>query len=191
MNILKRIGAALGVAKPADEMAKAYPESALDPAQGFSGHPAKAFLGGKGIYAYRMEFAVFEADGARVIQAIASEFELASQDTFQEGSTRSGGKAVHFSLRPEFGGAVVVIVTNTIPLIEKIDALTLQPPPPWMAFPAVDPSTLGSLQGATEYWWDWLFMPFWSAADSAARARYLAKYPTTEDWLEFLALHAP
>lgn len=191
MGLLKRMAAALGGAKPIDEMVKAYPEDALGGAGSFSGYPEKSFLGAKGVFAYRMEFMVSERDGARVVEAIASDFELASRATFQEGPASGGGKSIHFSLRPEFGGALVVIVTNSVRLIEKIDALRLQPPPPWIVFPAVDPSTLGSLQGSLEYWWDWLFLPFWNAADASAKASYLEKFPASAEWMEFLETHAP
>lgn len=191
MNIFKRMGAALGGAKPVDEMARAYPESALETRKDFSAYPAKTFLGAKCVFAYRLEFAVSEHDAARVIDAIAAAFPLSSRDTFQEGSAQGAGAAVHFSLRPEFGGAVAVIVTNSTSLLDNIDALALEPPPPWIAFPELDPSTVGSLQGSIEYWWDWLFLPFWSAADHDTRARYLARHPADQDWLDFLAAHAP
>jgi hypothetical protein len=191
MGLLKRITAALGGGNSIDEMVEAYPEAVLDGALSLSGYPQKSFLGAKGICAYRLEFMVSEQDGARVVDAIASEFEIPSRDTFQDGPARNGGKSIHFSLRPEFGGAVVVIVTNSVRLIEKIDALHLQPPPPWIVFPCAAPATLGSLQGSLEYWWDWLFLPFWSAADTDERARYLANYPASADWIEFLATHAP
>lgn len=190
MNILKRIGAALGAAKPIDDMARAYPESALDPAQGFAPYPEKVFLGAQNIFAYRLEFMVCEADAERVVQAAASEFDLPSLATFQEGPSKKGGLRLHFSSRPEFGGAVVVLVTNSVSLLRELDALELAPPPPWTVFPELDPSTLGSLQGSIEYWWDWFFLPFWSSADESARARYLAKHPTSAPWVEFVACHA-
>jgi len=191
MNIFKRIGAALGASKPVDEMAAAYPQSALGLAENLSAYPHKVLLADQGVFAYRMEFATFEADAARVVGAIAAEFPLPSLASFQDGQVRNERTAAHFSLRPEFRGAVVVIVTNALPLIAAIDALKLQPPPPWIVFPDADPSALGSLQGDIEYWWDWLFLPFWSAADEATRSRYLTTYPTNEDWLEFLDSHAP
>jgi hypothetical protein len=105
----------------------------------------------------------------------------------EQGQSRHGDKSVHFSIRPEFNGAVVVVVTNSTVLIEKIDNLHLEPPPPWFAFPNVDPSTLGDLQGSMEYWWDWLFGPFWNALDDTGRANYLSRFPPDEDWAEFLS----
>ncbi|SEN88938.1 hypothetical protein SAMN05428959_103619 [Duganella sp. CF517] len=191
MNIFKRIGAVLGGSKPIDEMAQAYPQSALDPAQDLANYPAKVFLGEKNIFAYRLEFMVSEPDAARVVQTVGSEFDLPSHATFQEGPAKKGSLSLHFSSRPEFGGAVVVIVTNSIPLLKKIDALDLAPPPPWVVFPEADPLALGSLQGAMEHWFDWLFLPFWNSADPATRSRYVAKHGASKEWREFLVLHAP
>lgn len=190
MNILKRIGAALGAAKPIDDMAQAYPESALDPARDFARYPEKVFLGAQDIFAYRLEFMVSEADAARVVEAAACEFDLPSLAAFQEGPSKRGGLSLHFSSRPEFGGAVIVLVTNSVALLKRLDALELAPPPPWVVFPEVDPSTLGSLQGSMEYWWDWFFLPFWRSADELARQRYMAKYPTGAPWHEFVTCHA-
>ena len=175
--------------KPSDEMAGLYPRSALGLAENLSAYPHKLLLADQGIFAYRMEFATFEADAARVVGAIAAEFPLHSLAGFQDGQARSERTSAHFSIRPAFRGAVVVIVTNALPLIAAIDALELPPPPPWIVFPEADPSALGSLQGDIEYWWDWLFLPFWSAANEATRSHYLATYPTNEDWMEFLDFH--
>jgi hypothetical protein len=187
MNFFKRIAAALGTGAPQDDMASRYPSAALATTSSFSAYPPKVFLKEKGIFAYRLEFATFEADAIRVVQALGSEFILTDQATFQEGQSRHGDKSVHFSVRPEFNGAVVVGITNSIVLIEKIDNLHIEPPPPWFAFPDVDPSTLGALQGSMAYWWDWLFSPFWSALDGNQRVNYLSRFPPPhEDWLDFL-----
>lgn len=189
MNILKRIGVALGASKPIDDMAREYPESALDPAQDFARYPEKVFLGGKNIFAYRLEFTVSEADAERVVSAMGSQFDLPSHATFQECTAKNGSHSIHLSSRPEFGGAVIVMVTNSVALLKEIDALDLTPPPPWVVFSDADPSTLGSLQGSMEYWWEWLFMPYWNSRDEAARQRYLAEHPTSAPWLEFLSSH--
>lgn len=191
MSFFKRLREGLGGAKPVDDLANVYPRDAFKPVDGLSAYPKKTRPSDPGVFAYRLEFMVANADAALVVDALGSQFDLPSKGPFQEGQARHGETAVHFSIRPEFGGAVVVIMTNSSTLLAKIDALDLEPPPPWTAFPDVDPSTLGSLQGSMEYWWDWLFLPFWSAADAPARSRYLKKHPANEDWQEFLKNHAP
>jgi len=187
MNFFRRIAAALDTGTPQDDMASRYPSAALETTSKFSVYPPKVFLKEKGVFAYRLEFATFESYAIRVVQALSSEFILTDPKTFQEGQSRHGDKSVHFSTRSEFNGAVVVVVTNSIVLIEKIDNLHLEPPPPWFAFPNVDPSTLGDLQGSMEYWWDWLFAPFWNALNGTGRAHYLSRFPPDDGWADFLS----
>lgn len=190
MNFFQRPLASIDSAKPIDNMVKAYSEDAFTPAEGLSPYPSKVLLAHCGVFAYRTEFMVSNADAALVIEVLESEFDLQGQDFLHQGEARSGKKAIHYSFRPDFGGAIVMLVTNSASLLSKIDALRLAPPPPWIVFPDADAATLGSLQGAMEYWWDWLFLPFWSAADAPARLRYLKMYPTNDNWLEFLQTHA-
>lgn len=111
-------------------MAHAYPQSALNPAQDFAKYPAKVFWGEKDTFAYRLEFMVSETDAARVVQAVGSEFDLPSHATFQEGPAKQGSLSLHLSSRPEFGGAVVVIVTNSIPLLKKNRRIGSRPTSP-------------------------------------------------------------
>lgn len=188
MNFFKRTASALGV--PQDDMTSNYPAAHLDGMHEFRDYPPKVFLKDRGVFAYRLEFATFERDAELVIGALASQFDSPIKQPFQEGKARQGDKSVHFSIRREFGGAIIVIVTNCTELIEKIDALHIEPPPPWIAFPDADPSALGSLQGSMEYWWDWLFSPFWNALNADEQESYLKRYPTNQDWADFLAAHS-
>lgn len=186
MNIIKRIGAALTGAKPEHALARDYPESNLPSAPAFSNYPQKIYLGDQGIFAHRMEFMVQEADANRIVNTLSAEFDLTSQDIFQEGHLATSTQSIHFSLRPEFGGVRVAIVTNSIKLVEGIDALALEPPAPWAVFPEADPNALGSLQGAMAYWWEWFFLPFWTSADANKRQRYFDAHPASQDWIDFL-----
>jgi hypothetical protein len=190
MSFFKRLPEGLGGAKPIDELAKACP-STLSNRSMASWRIRKKAASDQSVLAYRLEFMVASADAALVVDALRSEFDLENVEVFQEGQARRDKTAVHFSIRAEFGGAVVVILTNSMALLAKIDELNLEPRPPWKVFPEVDPSTLGSLQGSMEYWWDWFFLPFWSAADAPARSRYLQKHPADNEWREFLETHAP
>lgn len=188
MSLLKRIRAAFGAQTPRDGMIDSYPPTDFEEATGLRAYPPKVLLKDQGVFAYRLEFAAFEADAARFVDALASTFNWPNRALFQNGQARRGDRSAHFSIRFEFHGAVVVTVTNSAAFIEKIDALNIEPPPPWIAFPDVDPSTLGALQGSMEYWWDWLFSPFWSALDEGQRASCLSRFPPpSEDWLEFLS----
>lgn len=189
MELFKKLAALVGAPRPIDALIGAYPASACDSTPSLAAFPPKIFLGDKGVHAYRTEFMVSSEDAARVARAIASEFECVSDGPLQEGSARNGAKAVHFSLRPEFAGAVVTIVTNSGALLATIDGLGLRPPPPWRVFPDIDPEAVGSLQGSAAYWWDWFFLPFWRAATSAERQRYLEDFKASPDWRECIELH--
>ncbi|TWI69243.1 hypothetical protein IP91_00309 [Pseudoduganella lurida] len=191
MGLFKKIAALLGESKPIDELIRAYPASALEAAPSLAVFPPKLFLGDQDVHAYRTEFMVNLEDATRVATAISSEFDSVSDRAFQEGSANNGSKAVHFSLRPEFGGAVATIVTNSGALLGKIDGLDLHPSPPWIVFPEIEPETVGSLQGSIEYWWDWFFLPYWLAATTQERLRYLDQYNASPQWREFVTLHAP
>ncbi len=191
MGLFKKIAALVGGAKPINELISTYSASALEATSSLAAFPPKVFLGDQGVHAYRTEFMVGLEDAARVARAISSEFGSVSDGLFQEGSANNGAKAAHFSLRPEFGGAVATIVTNSGALLGKIDGLDLHPPPPWIVFPEIDPEAVGSLQGSMAYWWDWFFLPYWLAATTEERLRYLDEYKASPEWREFVELHAP
>jgi hypothetical protein len=189
VSFFKKISAMLGGGpKPIDDMARAYPETAMPVRGSFAAFPAKDFLGAQGVFAYRLQFTVTEEDANRVASTVRSVFHVLDAGTFQQGQAVHGDQAIHYSVRREFGGAVVELVTNSIPFLEMLDALHLQPPPPWVVFPDVDAASLGNLQGDMQYWWDWFWVPFWSAADEGERVRYLKKYPPGRGWLEYLEL---
>lgn len=74
---------------------------------------------------------MFTTDCAALgVGALLSEFDVGSGEAFQEGNARRGETAVRFSIRPKFGGAVVVILTNSVSLLARNDTLKLERPPP-------------------------------------------------------------
>jgi hypothetical protein len=189
MGLFRKLGALFGVKQPIDELVRAYPASTMEANVHLAAYPPKTYLADKGVHAYRTEFMIAQADVKRIIDIIDAEFTLPSHEPFHEGSTRKGDKSIHYSLRPEFGGAVVTIITNSTALLQKVDAANLRPPPPWLVFPDADPSALGSLQGSMAYWWEWFFLPFWRSAGQEERMRYLEAFCASEDWREFVELH--
>ncbi len=63
----------------------------------------------------------------------------------------------------------------------------MAPEPPWVVFPAADPTWGGWRQGAGELWLREQWLPFWSACDARARAAYLvANPPPSEEWRMYL-----
>lgn len=61
----------------------------------------------------------------------------------------------------------------------------LQPPLPAESFPWFEPENVGSLQGDVEYWWDYLWLPFWVSLSLQEQAD-LALEP---EWREFMESH--
>ena len=171
MNLLRK---AARMFKPKNDLSKTYAASMLPgEALGLAPYPKKDFLAAQGIYAYRLQFMVLEHDAKAVLSAIAANFKVERDDIFQEGSARNDqGYAIHFSIRPEFDGAVVELVTNFIPFLKALDAMAIKPPAPWVVFPEIDPESLGSLQGSIDYWWTWFWSPFWDAVSDDEKARF-------------------
>ncbi len=56
-----------------------------------------------------------------------------------------------------------------------------------MAKSCIDPEGLGSLQGDIDYWWTYLWLPFWL---SLSQERWSALDLDTE-WCEFIVMHQP
>ncbi|MDR1708535.1 MAG: hypothetical protein LBS70_02315 [Candidatus Accumulibacter sp.] len=151
--------------------------------------PRKAPLFGKGLFAYRCLFLVSERDAARVQSALCEEFPLAKRAIpCEEAATNARGFSVHAGLRPEFNGVVVELLTNSAALFASLDALRMQTLPPWLAFPDLDPEGIGSLQGSLDYWWRWLFMPYFSSLNEAEKNSFLESCPP--GWAEFIRFHA-
>jgi hypothetical protein len=186
MNLLKLMRekwrAALGIKTEAQTI---YAASVLpEPVEGLAKYPPKDFLAERGVYAYRSDFML--ADASSLVACIRSHFPTVSNDVFQEGPHQSGnGESIHFAVRPEFRGASVEMLTNSVNLLRAIDALHVTPPPPWKVFPHLDPETMGSMQGDVDYWW-WLYWgPFWNNASPPEREQYLQVHKASQSWIEY------
>lgn len=156
----------------------------------FRPYPRKDFLGANGVYAYRVQFMAAEVDAKSVVGVIRDHFKVEQFDVFQEGSARNHkSESIHFSIRPEFNGAVIELVCNSIPFFESLDKLAIQPPPPWVVFPEIAPDALGSLQGSIDYWWTWYWEPFWETASDEEKTRYLMDNHASQEWLLCINAH--
>ncbi|WP_148716702.1 hypothetical protein [Chitinolyticbacter meiyuanensis] len=150
--------------------------------------PQKDLLVGEDLYAYRLTFMVSNDDADRVRSAIATQFLIPSVGRyFIVEVTNSRGYSIHGAVRPEFNGAVVEMLTNSVDLLHTLDALQLQPLQPWLAFPGFDPEGVGSLQGNIEFWWSHFWAPFWRSLSAARRLQYLQSAPAV--WAEFIETH--
>jgi hypothetical protein len=155
-----------------------------------SQYPKKDFLFEQDVYAYRLQFATSLNESKAVIALIASSFNIPNLENFQEGTARNKiGESIHYAVRKEFNGAVVELVTNSLHFLNSLDALDLKPMPPWIAFPDVEPMSIGSLQGDIDYWWAWYWLPFWRQSNATERMYYLMKNKSSDDWREFIEFH--
>lgn len=183
MNLFDKLRAALGIKT---ELQKIYTANLLPgPVDGLAKYPPKDFVAEQGVYAYRIECML--ADASSLVDCLRSYFPSVEKTAFQEGPhCASNGESTHFAIRPEFKGATVELLTNSVSLLRAIDALHLTPPPPWKVFPHIDASTLGSLQGDMDYWWWMYWGPFWDAASPSVRAEYLQLHKPNQAWAEYI-----
>ncbi|WP_336567120.1 hypothetical protein [Aeromonas caviae] len=142
------------------------------------------------IEAYLIRFLVSEDSLAIFFQALAQTGYVVSPDLNTQVLSRSGdpvSKKVMLFLHPSFAGTTVSFACNDLDVLETLQQTRLDPPLPADSFPWIDPEGLGSLQGDMEYWWTYLWLPFWLSL-SQERQSALELEP---EWREFIAMHQP
>lgn len=187
MNLLKNIVALFK--KPTNDLSEVFTFSGLSEefAPSLAKFPVKIFLGSQGIYAYRLQFMVSETQAQAVLILISSLFSISCLDTFQEGNLQNKNhESIYFSIRNEFNGAVIDLITNSRAFLKSLYSLDLQPVPPWVVFPQLDPDLSGILQGDVDFWWHWFWLPFWNNLTSEEQHNYLVKHHANSKWLSFL-----
>ena len=152
----------------------------------FNPYPAKIFLGGQSLYAYYLIVMIKHDDAPELQELIASRFgnqELINGTTLRNDNQETLAIAYH----EEFGGIVVEATTNSIPLIRDLDSHFPAPPPPWTAFPEMEPieAEMGK-QGSLEYWWSRIWLPFWSTRTPIEKEQYLLDNGASAEWREVL-----
>jgi len=153
----------------------------------FKPYPAKTFLGGQNLYAYYLLVMLKHDDFPELQALIATRFgdqELKNGTTLRNENQESLAVAYH----KEFGGIVVEATTNSIPLIREFDSHFPAPPPPWIAFPKMQPiEAQMDKQGSLEYWWSRIWLPFWSTRTPVEKERYLLDNGASAEWSEVLS----
>lgn len=140
------------------------------------------------IEAYFIHFLVSEDSLAIFFQALAQTGYVVSPDLNTQVLSRSGdpvSKKVMLFLHPSFAGTTVSFACNDLDVLETLQQTRLDPPLPADSFPWIDPEGLDSLQGDMEYWWTYLWLPFWLSL-SQERQSALELEP---EWREFIAMH--
>ncbi|MGY3887287.1 hypothetical protein [Aeromonas aquatica] len=158
-------------------------------AQGYRGYPACLPLDA-GIEAYLARFLVSKGYMERLTLALSQIGyqvcpELNTQ-VIERSDDPSDRKMVLF-LHPSFAGTVISFASDDLDVIDALQQTRLEPPLPADSFPWIDPEDLGSLQGDMEYWWTYLWLPFWLSL-SQERQSALDLEP---EWREFIVMHQP
>lgn len=151
-------------------------------------YPKKIFLGAKGIFAYHIVMAILELEFNKLLMTINRSFSLIMTDPCQEAiASNNDGQSIRISGKRDFNGFIFEITTNSRSLIEGIDSTFSSPPPPWIVFPKMEAiESVMSKQGTLDYWWTWIWLPFWSHANSDVKSNYLKVNHASEEWTEYL-----
>lgn len=140
------------------------------------------------IEAYLVRFLVSEDSLAMLFQVLAQIGYVVDPELNTQVLNRSGepaSKKVMLFQHPSFAGTVVSFASDDLDVIDALQQTRLYPPLPADSFPSIDPESLGSLQGDMEYWWTYLWLPFWEALNQEERLALNLE----PDWREFIAIH--
>lgn len=155
----------------------------------FSFYPRKTFLGHQGLFAYHATLMITDSEFEDFCELVRKIFGQATIKQGREATYSSGdGSTVQLAVRQEFNGLIIEMITNSKALLEGLDASFKAPPPPWLAFPKMKPiEAVMSKQGSLEYWWSWIWSPFWEHASAEDKANYLRDHRASNEWAECLA----
>lgn len=164
---------------------------------GFLKAPEKAYCGypmplppEPSIEAYLIRFLVSDESLTMLFQVLAQIDYLVSSDLNTQVLNRSGepvDKKVMLFLHSSFAGTVVSLASDDLDVLKALQQTRLDPPLPADSFPWIDPEGLGSLQGDMEYWWTYLWLPFWLSLSQEEQSML----DLEPEWREFIAMHKP
>jgi hypothetical protein len=84
----------------------------------------------------------------------------------------------------DFNGTIIHLITNDSVLIREIQKLDCYPPMPTTSFPKLNPAEYGSLQGDLDFWFTWLWLPYWKSLTEKHRR----ELSLSEEWREFIEM---
>jgi hypothetical protein len=143
-----------------------------------------------GVDAYLVRFLASESSFEKLIKILAQIGYLILPELDTQVIARSGdhsGKKVMLFLHPSFAGTIVSFASDDLDVLEALQQTKLEPPLPADSFPWIDPEGLGSLQGDVEYWWMYLWLPFWVSLNQEEQLAL----DLEPEWREFMAIHHP
>jgi hypothetical protein len=176
-------------------------------------YPTKtSLISERNLFAYWLMFAILDSDAERVREIIKNEFpatppglpahpsgepgnyyrnyrQIIKGDDryFELTAINSQGFSIYIRIKHEhtFNATLIQIMTNNESFLAALDDLELKPVPPWHVFPETDdPIYLRCNQGSNEFWYLFLFLPFWESLNSKQRRQYLNDAP--QKWAEFI-----
>lgn len=159
------------------------------PENAYTGYPAP-LPPDPSIEAYLVRFLVSEDSLTLLFQTLAQAGYKVSPELNTQVINHSGdpsSKKVMLFQHPSFAGTIVSFASDDLDVLEALQQTRIEPPLPADSFPWIDPEGLGSLQGDIEYWWTYLWLPFWLSL-SQERQSALGLEP---EWREFIVMHQP
>lgn len=155
----------------------------------FAFYPRKTFLGQQDLFACHVIMMIAESEFEEFCSLVDRLFDHSKISLEQDSVYSNGdGSSLKLNVRREFNGLIIELITNSNTFLEELDATFKAPPAPWFAFPDMAPiESITSKQGSLEYWWDWIWSPFWQHASDEVRMAYLRKHKASDEWIEYLA----
>ena len=157
--------------------------------EGFASYPRKPFLGQQGLFTYHTILMIADSEFESFRELAGTVFDQVTIKQDQESICTSGdGSTLKLAVCREFNGLIIELITNSKTFLERLDVSFKAPPPPWFAFPDMEPiEVIMNKQGSLEYWWDWIWNPFWQHASDEVRMAYLKQHGASDEWIEYLA----
>lgn len=148
-----------------------------------SAYPEKFDMSEAKIYAYLVKILVTEDSYKNFIAILKRHFSTNFDNIKNKPIVQEG---IAFAIIHEFKGLTINLITNNIQLLNDIDSAKLDTRPPWIVFPELDPRYLGSLQGDMDYWFCYIWDPFWNNLSLEERKSYFSKTKPNRYWANIL-----
>ncbi|MES4613101.1 hypothetical protein V2154_11005 [Ewingella sp. CoE-038-23] len=149
-------------------------------------HPLVTPLIKDNIYAYLTFFLTDDHTTQRILNIINKHYSSNySLNTSENVIVSCESDTIAFNIYKKFEGRVVRIITNSEDILKVIWSISPTPITPWVSFPEMDPESLGQMQGDFEFYWEWMWLPFWESIDFTERKEFLKSEQAPSNWVDF------
>ncbi|HIF9380586.1 TPA: hypothetical protein ACX6RR_000378 [Photobacterium damselae] len=134
--------------------------------------------------AYNLLFLINTESTAPLIQLIQRHagIRITLNDTKEPQDFSSEQVILKLNVFSDFNGHIVHLITDQTDLVSGIINSNFHPPKPEHSFPDISPLEYGSLQGNLDFWFNWLWLPYWQHLSKEEQK----KLAITADWVEFI-----